>query len=57
MTGSHEKITLVLAVLIVHDNNDLSIANGLNGFWDGVQHLHGAKVGCSSPNNCPNFVP
>ena len=40
VTRSNEKVPFVLTVLIVDDNDDLSLPNGLDGLRDGVQLRH-----------------
>ena len=40
VTRSNEKVPFVLTVLIVDDNDDFSLPNGLDGFRDGVQLRH-----------------
>ena len=56
MSSSHQEISFS-SVLIIHDDDDLAVAHRFDGFWDGIQHLHGAKVGSFEPNNCPNLPP
>ena len=35
--GGNQKVPLVLTILVIHDNDDFAVADGLDGFRDGVQ--------------------
>ena len=40
VSSGNEKITFILSILIVHDNDDFSAANGIDGLRNGVQLRH-----------------
>ena len=44
MGRSHEEIALVFPVFVVHDDNDFTASDGLDGLGNRVEHAHGAKV-------------